>query len=59
MTADVDQHSTNAGVDQDSTAAEANQDLITSVAETTGRVAAKVSNVIDSLTGALRKGRKG
>ena len=35
------------------------QSLITAVAETTGRVAAKVSNVISSLTGALRKGRKG
>lgn len=37
---------------------DADQDLLTSVAETTGRVAAKVSNVIGNLTGALRKGRK-
>jgi hypothetical protein len=38
--------------------ADADQDLITSVAETTGRVAAKLSNVIDSLTGAFKSRRK-
>jgi hypothetical protein len=36
---------------------DANQNLITSVAETTGRVAAKVSNVIGSLTGAIKSRR--
>jgi hypothetical protein len=46
------------GVDQNPVTG-ADQSLITAVAETTGRVAAKVSNVISSLTGALRKGRKG
>ncbi|HEV2880459.1 MAG TPA: hypothetical protein VGX24_04065 [Pyrinomonadaceae bacterium] len=35
----------------------ADQNLITAVAETTGRVAAKVSNVIGSLTGALKSRR--
>jgi hypothetical protein len=45
--------------DQNPTTTGADQNLFTSVAETTGRVAAKVSNVIGSLTGALRKGRKG
>jgi hypothetical protein len=67
ITAGVDQNSINAGanqnsmtadVDQHSTTAEDNQNLITSVAETTGRVAAKVSNVIDSLTGAFKSRRK-
>ncbi|MCA1566605.1 MAG: hypothetical protein LC803_13380 [Acidobacteria bacterium] len=38
---------------------DADRDLITTVAETTGRVAAKVSNVIDSLTGAFKSRRKG
>jgi hypothetical protein len=37
---------------------EADQSLITTVAETTGRVAAKVTNVIGSLTGALNPRRK-
>jgi hypothetical protein len=32
--------------------------LITTVAETTGRVAARVTNVIGSLTGALKSRRK-
>jgi hypothetical protein len=48
--------------DRDQTATvkvEANPDLITSVAETTGRVAAKVSNVIGSLTSAIKSRRKG
>lgn len=38
---------------------ETDQSLITTVAETTGRVAAKVTNVIGSLTGVLKRGRKG
>jgi hypothetical protein len=29
--------------------------LVTSVAETTGRVAAKVTNVIDTLAGAIKR----
>jgi hypothetical protein len=36
---------------------ESDQNLITTVAETTGRVAAKVSNVIGSLTGVLKSRR--
>jgi hypothetical protein len=37
---------------------DADQNLITTVAETTGRVAAKVSNVIDNLTGVFKSRRK-
>ncbi|HZG54499.1 MAG TPA: hypothetical protein VEZ40_20525 [Pyrinomonadaceae bacterium] len=40
---------------------DADQNLFTTVAETTGRVAAKVSNVIGSITDALtsRRNKKG
>jgi hypothetical protein len=36
---------------------EAGSGFVTSVAETTGRVAAKVSNVLDTLTGAIKSRR--
>jgi hypothetical protein len=47
--------------DQNLIGVESDQNLITTVAETTGRVAAKVSNVIGSLTDALksRRNKKG
>jgi hypothetical protein len=53
-----DQNLTGAQSDQNLIGAESDQNLLTSVAETTGRVAAKVSNVIGSLTGALKSRRK-
>jgi hypothetical protein len=56
--ADVDQIALTGGADQTAMTADADQNLITSVAETTGRVAAKLSNVIDSLTGAFKSRRK-
>jgi len=43
---------------QNPPAVEADQNLITSVAETTGRVAAKVTNVLSALTGVVRRSRK-
>jgi hypothetical protein len=54
---DVDQNLTTVDVDQNPVAVDTDQSLITSVAETTGRVAAKVTNVLGSLTGALKSRR--
>jgi hypothetical protein len=61
LTSEQNPVAVDAGQNPATTAADAGQDLITSVAETTGRVAAKVSNVIDSLTDALksRRNKKG
>jgi hypothetical protein len=54
----ADQNLTTVDADQSAFTVDADQQsLITSVAETTGRVAAKVSNVIGSLTGALKSRR--
>jgi hypothetical protein len=53
---DADQNLTSVESDQNPITG-ADQNLITAVAETTGRVAAKVSNVIGSLTGALKSRR--
>ena len=53
---DADQNLTSVESDQNPMTG-ADQNLITAVAETTGRVAAKVSNVIGSLTGALKSRR--
>ena len=44
--------------DQNLIGAESDQNLITSVAETTGRVAAKVTNVLSALTGVVKRNRK-
>ena len=57
-TVDADQNLSTADADQNLTAADADQTLITSVAETTGRVAAKVTNVLSTLAGVVRRGRK-
>jgi len=38
---------------------EAGSNVVTAVAETAGRAAARVANVVESLTGALRPRRKG
>jgi len=54
---DANQNLTTVDVDQNPAAVNADQSLITSVAETTGRVAAKVTNVLGSLTGALKSRR--
>jgi hypothetical protein len=54
---DANQNPTTVNVDQNPVAVDADQSLITSVAETTGRVAAKVTNVLGSLTGALKSRR--
>jgi hypothetical protein len=53
-----DQNLSGVQPDQNPSGAESDQNLITTVAETTGCVAAKVSNVIDSLTGAFKSRRK-
>jgi hypothetical protein len=54
---DADQNPITPDAQQSLITVDADQSLITSVAETTGRVAAKVSNVISSLTGALKSRR--
>jgi hypothetical protein len=55
---DADQNPITVDADQNPITVDADQTLITSVAETTGRVAAKVTNVLSTLAGVVRRGRK-